>query len=331
MKKLYALVAALVAVPMFAFAAPVFADSPGSLATGPDLYQVRNVTTNGSYASSASAACNETVKYSIKLANSEFGLLTNVIVKASLTGGNMTASATNAANQNTNVAANVAVTVPQNATLEYVAGSTVNLSANGGLIKNLSDGVTTANGVNKGELNGSTREFVQFQAKVKCQTVEVPKDITVCDLATKKFITIKENQFDAAKHSKNPEDCKTPEVPKDLKVCELATKKVITIKENQFDASKHSKNLNDCKTVVTPGKMKVCELSTKQVIEINKDQFDAAKHSEDLNKCAETPVTPPTPEVLPNTGAGSILGLFAAVSVAAAVAHRLVWTRFSNR
>jgi hypothetical protein len=327
MKKLYALVAALVAVPMFAFAMPVFADSPGSLATGPDLYQVRNVTKNGAYASNVSAACNETVKYSIKLANSEFGLLTNVIVKASLTGGNMTASATNAANQNTNVGANVTVTVPQNATLTYVAGSTVNLNANGGLIANLPDGITTTNGVNKGNLNGSTREFVQFQAKVTCETVEVPKDIRVCELATKKFITIKENQFDATKHSKNPEDCKTVEVPKDITVCELATKKVITIKENQFDASKHSKNLNDCKTV-EPGKMTVCELATKKVIEINKDQFDAAKHTEDLNKCAETPVTP---EVLPNTGTGSMLGIFAAVSVAAAVAHRLVWTRFSNR
>jgi hypothetical protein len=326
MKKLYALVAALVAVPMFAFAMPVFADSPGSLATGPDLYQVRNVTKNGAYASNVSAACNETVKYSIKLANSEFGLLTNVIVKASLTGGNMTASATNAANQNTNVGANLTVTVPQNATLTYVAGSTVNLNANGGLIANLPDGITTANGVNKGNLNGSTREFVQFQAKVTCETPEVPKDIKVCELATKKVITIKENQFDATKHSRNLDDCKTPEVPKDITVCELATKKVITIKENQFDASKHSKNLNDCKTV-EPGKMTVCELATKKVIEINKDQFDATKHTEDLSKCAETPVTP---EVLPNTGTGSILGLFAAVSVAAAVAHRLVWVRFNS-
>ena len=42
---------------------------------------------------------------------------------------------------------------------------------------------------------------------------------------------------------------------------------------------------------------------------------------------AEKPpvVTPPeTPEVLVNTGAGSILGLFAAITVAGALAHRLV-------
>ena len=40
-----------------------------------------------------------------------------------------------------------------------------------------------------------------------------------------------------------------PPVP-DIKVCELATKKIITIKENQFNPQLHSKNLEDCKEVV---------------------------------------------------------------------------------
>ena len=39
---------------------------------------------------------------------------------------------------------------------------------------------------------------------------------------------------------------------KDITVCELATKKIITIKETAFDSSKHSKNLDDCKEVVPP-------------------------------------------------------------------------------
>jgi hypothetical protein len=50
-----------------------------------------------------------------------------------------------------------------------------------------------------------------------------PGDIEVCELATKKLITIKENQFDAAKHSKDPAMCAatvvtppTPESPKAL-------------------------------------------------------------------------------------------------------------------
>ncbi len=40
----------------------------------------------------------------------------------------------------------------------------------------------------------------------------------------------------------------TPQPPvKDIKACDLKSKKIITIKEDQFDSSKHSKNLNDCK------------------------------------------------------------------------------------
>jgi hypothetical protein len=251
MKKLAFLAAALAFVPSLAMTAPVFADSPGQLASGPDLYQVKNVTKGTAYGSTASATCGDVLKYSIKLANSEFGLLTNVTVKAAMS-GSMTASATNAANQTTSVSGSVTVNVAQG-NLVYVPGSTVNLNVNGGHIKNLADGITTT-GVNKGNLNGSTREFVQFQAKVNCEVPEVPKDITVC---------------------------------------ELATKKIITIKENQFDASKHSKNLNDCKEVV-PGKITVCELATKKVITINENDFDSAKHSKDLNKCAEVLGTTPT-------------------------------------
>lgn len=40
-----------------------------------------------------------------------------------------------------------------------------------------------------------------------------------------------------------------------------------------------------------------------------------------------TPVTPETPTVLPDTGVGSVIGLFAAISVAGAVAHRIVLAR----
>lgn len=54
-------------------------------------------------------------------------------------------------------------------------------------------------------------------------TPVTPGDIEVCELATKKFITIKENQFDPAKHSKDPAMCAatpvtppTPETPQAL-------------------------------------------------------------------------------------------------------------------
>ena len=45
-----------------------------------------------------------------------------------------------------------------------------------------------------------------------------------------------------------------PKTPGDITVCELATKKIVTIKESAFDSSMYSKNLDDCKETppVTP-------------------------------------------------------------------------------
>ncbi len=285
MKKFASLVA-LAVLPVLGvlFSTPVFADSPGQLSNGASNYKVRNVTKNGAYAQTVAATCNETVKYSITLSNSDFGLLRNLTVKADMASGNITASATNANDQTTSVSGNAKVTLDKG-TLSYVPGSTVRITSDGATSTTLADGIT-AGGVNAGNLNGSTAVFVQFQAKVNCP--EEPKNIQVCELATKKIITIREDQFDASKHSKNLDDCK--EVVKKIEVCELATKKIITINEKDFDASKHSKNLNDCKEEVK--NIKVCELSTKKIITIDEKSFDATKHSKTLSDCAEKPPVP---------------------------------------
>jgi hypothetical protein len=62
----------------------------------------------------------------------------------------------------------VSVTVPSGANLAYEAGSTTLFDANGNVIKTLPDTITS--GVNVGNLNGSTTEFVNFKAKVNCPT-----------------------------------------------------------------------------------------------------------------------------------------------------------------
>ncbi len=241
MKKFVLAVAALAAAPSLAFVSPVFADSPGQLQTSADFYKVKNETKGTAYGSSVSATCGDTVKFSIFVANSEFGQLKDVTVKTTLA-GNTTVSATNAADAATTTSGSVSVNVT-NGSLVYVAGSTKNLTSEGAAIKTLADGITTT-GVNKGTLAGSTAEFVQFQAKVECETTE-PKDIKVCDLASKTIITIKEDEFDASKHSKDLNKC-APAQPGSIKVCVTATKEIVTIKENEFDASKHSKDLNTC-------------------------------------------------------------------------------------
>ena len=121
----------------------------------------------------------------------------------------------------------------------------------------------------------------------------------------------------------------TPE-PKKIEVCELETKKIITIKESELDKTKHSSNYNDCATAPVPGEREVCELESKNIITIKENEFDDKKHSEDRNDCKEE-VTPEIvkaaavvktealPEQLPETGpAETILKLFGAASLAAA-------------
>ncbi len=256
MKRLASLIAFL-ALPIVALvpSAQVFADSPGQLSNAATNYEIRNVTTNGKFGQTASATCGETVKYSVLLANSDFGLLKNLTVKADLTNGNISASATNAANAITSVSGKVTVSVTGGGTLAYIPGSTVRITSDGKTTTNLSDGITSG-GVNAGELNGSTQTFVQFQAKVNCPTPPEDKEIQVCRLSDKKYpVTIKESEFDEKKYSKDPNDCK--EEPKDekMKVCRLKDKEIVWIKESEFDKSKYSKDFNDCAKEETPSEI----------------------------------------------------------------------------
>lgn len=300
MKRLASLIAFL-ALPVMALlpTTSAFADSPGQLSNAATNYEVKNVTTNGSYSQTASAACNETVKYSVLLANSDYGLLKNLTVKADLASGNISASATNAANATTSVSGKVTVSLPGGGTLTYIAGSTVRITSDGKTTTNLPDGIVSG-GVNAGELNGSTQTFVQFQAKVNC--VVPPKDITVCRLSDKTIVTIKENEFDSTKYSKNLDDCKTEE--KKITVCRLSDKQIVTIEETEFDSTKYSKDLNDCKSTPEEGSLQVCRLSDKTIVTIKESEFDSSKYSKDLNDCAEEE----TPTEIPSTGPAEIIG-----------------------
>ena len=81
------------------------------------------------------------------------------------------------------------------------------------------------------------------------QTDTVDNDIQVCNLQTKQVVTIKESEFNTAKHSKNLNLCltagTTPTV-REIRVCDLVQKKIVTIKESDFDAAKHTKNIDSC-------------------------------------------------------------------------------------
>ncbi len=74
------------------------------------------------------------------------------------------------------------------------------------------------------------------------------KDIKVCELSSRKIITIRESQFSSSKHSKNHADCE----PKPIQVCDLKTSTIVTIDEKDFNSSRYSKNLEDCQPKPQP-------------------------------------------------------------------------------
>ena len=79
---------------------------------------------------------------------------------------------------------------------------------------------------------------------------------------------------------------------------------------------------DNCAKTIDSKKVTVCEPTTGKTIEVEEDQ---AGNYKPVGDKACTPTTPPT--TLVNTGAGDILGLFAAVTVGGALAHRFVLAR----
>ncbi len=207
--KVSKLVAGLAIVPVLAFSAPVLADSPGQLLGGDNVYVVKNVTQNGSYGSSAAVkACGDVVQFSVLLSNTQFGVLQDITVKANVpsTNGTSNMTATTSAGGTSGTQGSVTVNgMTSGQTMSYVSGSTKLYDTNGTFVRNLADGVT-GSGVNVGDLAGSTKEFVNFQAKVNCESTP-PSKIKVCELSTKKVITINESDFNSAKHSKDLSKC----------------------------------------------------------------------------------------------------------------------------
>lgn len=161
----------------------VSAASAGQLAGG-DNYVVKNVTKGGAYANSVSATCNEEVKFSMQLSNTQFGALNNVNLKATLpsAGGTSTATATTDLGGASGTSDTASVALGANQTIGYEAGSTVLYDGNGGVVKTLGDSIT-GSGVNIGTIDGSTTEFVNFKAKVNCP--ETPPVCTVNCTPTK--------------------------------------------------------------------------------------------------------------------------------------------------
>ncbi len=184
MKRQFKLVATgLTSLAVAAFTLSPFAtaDSPGQIGGG-DIYRIKNLTQNVDYTDPASANACDTLEYKVRLHNSRFDSVTNIVASADLPSNSST---TNVSKMTVTYSGGVANNVSDTATLNlssaqsvsYVGGTTQLLDKDNNVVKALPDGVTQ-NGVSIGDLNGSTVEFVQFQAKVNCPTPPVTPPVT---------------------------------------------------------------------------------------------------------------------------------------------------------
>ncbi len=111
-------------------------------------------------------------------------------------------------------------------------------------------------------------------------TTTMPEPIKVCELATKKVITINPEDFDSTKHSKVLADCE----PKKVTACNLTTKKIEqNVDESKIDNIHYTLDLEKCKEVE---KVKACNLDTMKIEEnVDKTKIDNVHYTLDLDKC----------------------------------------------
>ncbi len=302
------LAAVLAALPVLAVSGSALADSPGQLTTGSNSFMVKNLTQSGAYANNVGAACNEEVQYSVRLHNAAYGGLTNIVVKANIMNGQMTAVPAEGASQGTTGSATVSL--PSNGSIAYVSGSTVVYDVNGNVIKTLADGITT-NGVNVGNVNGSTTEFVDFKAKVACPPIVTPPVVSFA--CTELGVTnIDRTHYDfTAKGSVSN----------------------ATITGFTFTTKDANSKVVDTNTVTTSTTSAVYHFNQETGTYTVSAQLNTDHGNTSGTNCSKqvtvaavpTTPTPTTPaKVLPNTGAGDVFGIFTGASSLGAVGHFVV-------
>lgn len=169
------------------------------------------------YKKSVDVKANQTVDYKIQYKNTGSVQQDNVIIKDTLPKG-----------------------------VSYIPGSTYlsNSKTNSQWQKVDDDGVT-GKGINIGSYAPGGNAYVKFSAKIdKLGELECgPNTLT----NTAEAQTDNGNKSDTADVVISKECEETPPTAQEDKVCRLSDKKIISIKKDEFDSSKHSRNLDDCK------------------------------------------------------------------------------------
>jgi hypothetical protein len=327
--------ASVVILALAAFASsPAMADGLGQVGGGP-IYRIKNITQNVDYTNPASAnACDE-LEYSVRLHNPGYGSISDLNVTMTLpsaTGtsntSTMTATYQGGAVSSTTATATVDLTSAQS--ISYVSGSTQLLDVNGNVVKSLPDGVTQS-GINLGDLNGSTTEYVNFEAKVNCPvtppvtptyactllglTAEENRTVKISNFATSQsngatFSNAVVNWGDSTELTSTSPIGQTHQYAADGKYTVTATANFSVNVNGQIQTK--SATSESCTQVVT------FSSTTPPTV-----------------TPPTTPVTPPAtpaaPTALVNTGPGSVIGLFAASTLGGTVLYRRLLARRLSR
>lgn len=323
MKSLTKLAATLAFVPVVAVSGSAFAGSPGQLAGG-DNYLVKNLTQNGSYSNNITATCNDEVKYSMQLSNTQFGALNNVTLKVTPpnAGGQSTATATTDLGGTSGTSDTLTVNTGSGETQTLENGTTILYDGNGNAIKTLPDTITS--GVNIGTLAGSTTEYVNFKAKVNCPTP--PKPVYTCNLlnvAADVNRTVKLTAFSVT--ATNGATFSNAVIDWGDKTAPLSTNSVV--------GQSHQYGADGTYTITATAHFAVNGQDvTAGGIQCQK-QVTFAPNTPPKVTPPTTPATPipAAPTALVNTGPGSIAGLFAVTAAAGAFAHRWMLGRRLSR
>ncbi len=312
LSKFAALLASCSILALTAFGAvPAFADSPGQLEGGTADYVVRDMTTNSSYASTISAnACDE-LQYSIRLHNISYGGFTAINVQVNLPSATSTANTSSfvattnlGGTSGTNGTATVNLSSAQS--ISYINGSATLYNSSGNVIETLPSSLFTS-GVNIGGLNGSTTEFVNFEAKVNCPQTP-PAPVYTCNL---------------------------------LNVSETGDRQITANVQytatNGAAFSSVTYNFGDNSTINVANAGNVqhsyANYGTYKVTASLLFSVNGSNQTVSSANCVKTIsfTAPNTPSQLVNTGPGSVVGIFAGTAVIATAAHYLFRRRLAKR
>jgi hypothetical protein len=335
--KLTGLTLTLLAIAGLAVSLPAHAANQGQIASG-DIYRSKNVTKGSDFSNTTTADACESLQYKVRLHNPGPGIVHQVHVAATLPAGAATSNTstvtiTAADADPATVSDSTVVNLSSSQSIAYTSGTTQLLDANNNILKSLPDGITQG-GVDIGDVGVSLNEirFVQFMAKVSCPAPAQPAYACTNLSISAEERTVKITNFTTSQSG--GATFKNADVNWGDNSSVLTTANVVGQTHTYASAgtftivatARFTVNGQEV-TASSPActaKVTFAEKSQTPPTVVNSTNTPASPSS---STPSSTQPGQPKPTTLVDTGAGSLTGLFAAVTVASTLSYRWFLTR----